>query len=109
MSGTTGREGSTFWGVGHRASLSAPLPLKEEALVQRFRQMLTDYGLTAEEAEGLVAAWSPQFFHAKGRRFILRMSPEEYAKQCPMQVRPVPTEVVRLGLVLFEFDEGEAK
>jgi hypothetical protein len=66
--------------------------------------MLLRYGLTSPEADGLIAAWTPQFFRAEGRRFILRMSPAEYARQCPMQVRPTPTEVVRLGLVLTEFD-----
>lgn len=84
--------------------LDANLPLRGEAVIATFREMLTRYGLTAPEAEGLVAAWTPQFFQTKGRRFILRMSPQDYARQCPMQVRPAPTEVVRLGLVLTEFD-----
>lgn len=66
--------------------------------------MLVRFGLTGPEADGLLAAWAPQFFRTEGRRFILRMSPAEYARQCPMQVRPAPTEVVRLGLVLTEFD-----
>jgi hypothetical protein len=60
--------------------------------------------LTAPEAQGLIRTWSPQFFQTEGRRFILRMSPGDYAEQCPMQVRPMPTAVVRLGLVLTEFD-----
>jgi hypothetical protein len=66
--------------------------------------MLLAYGLSGPEAEGLIAAWTPQFFQTEGRRFILRMAPEDYARQCPMQVRPTPTEVVRLGLILTEFD-----
>lgn len=76
----------------------------EAAVSARFRGMLLRYGLTGPEADGLIAAWAPQFFRAEGRRFVLRMSPAEYARQCPMQVRPTPTEVVRLGLVLTEFD-----
>jgi hypothetical protein len=76
----------------------------EAAVAGRLRGMLVRYGLTGPEADGLIAAWAPQFFRAEGRRFLLRMSPAEYARQCPMQVRPPPTEVVRLGLVLTEFD-----
>jgi hypothetical protein len=76
----------------------------EPAVAGQLRAMLLRYGLTGPEADGLIAAWAPQFFRAEGRRFLLRMSPAEYARQCPMQVRPPPTEVVRLGLVLTEFD-----
>lgn len=80
------------------------LPLQGNSVVDELRRMLTEYGLTAPEAEGLIAAWTPQFFKTEGRRFILRMSPEDYARQCPIAVRPTPTEVVRLGLILTEFD-----
>jgi hypothetical protein len=85
-------------------NLTPDFSLEGEAVVERLRQMLTTYGLTAPEAEGLIDAWAPQFFHTEGRRLLLRMSPADYARQCPMQVRPTPTEVVRLGLVLTEFD-----
>jgi hypothetical protein len=84
--------------------LESKLPLEGDQVVSEVRRMLTSYGLTAPEAEGLIAAWTPQFFRTEGRRFILRMSPEEYARQCPLEVRPAPTEVVRLGLILTEFD-----
>lgn len=89
-------------------TLDQNLPLRDDAVVAQFRDMLLRYGLTGPEADGLIAAWAPQFFRAEGRRFILRMSPQEYARQCPMQVRPPPTEVVRLGLVLTEFDQQPA-
>ncbi len=89
------------------ANLENNLPLQSEAVIDRLRQMLTSYGLTTPEADGLIAAWSPQFFHTEGRRFILRMSPEDYAAQCPIAVRPAPTELVRLGLILTEFDVVE--
>jgi hypothetical protein len=80
----------------------------QAAVSARLRQMLLRYGLTGPEADGLIAAWTPQFFRAEGRRFILRISPADYARQCPMQVRPTPTQVVRLGLVLTEFDPQPA-
>jgi len=89
-------------GNGH-VDLAMQLPLAGDAVIQRFREMLIGYGLTPPEAEGLIGAWTPQLFHADGRRFILRMSPADYDRRCPMRVRPAPTEVVRLGLVLSEF------
>lgn len=94
--------------VDGSVALAEKLPLEGEAVVDALRQMLIRYGLSGPEAEGQIAAWSPQFFHAEGRRFVLRMSPDEYARQCPMQCRPTPTEVVRLGLVLSEFDAPRA-
>jgi hypothetical protein len=88
--------------------LQSPLPLQGPQVIGCFRNMLTRYGLTGPEADGLIRVWTPQFFQTEGRRFILRMSPQEYDRQCPMQVRPTPTEVVRLGLVLTEFDPKPA-
>lgn len=85
-----------------------PTLTSEATVAGRLRGMLLHYGLSGPEAEGLIAAWAPQFFRAEGRRFILRMSPDGYAKLCPMQVRPAPTEVVRLGLILTEFDPQPA-
>jgi hypothetical protein len=83
--------------------LPANLPLQGDAVTARFRKMIVDYGLTDAEAEGLMQTWSPWLFHAEGKRFILRMSPADYDRQCPMRVRPTLTEIVRLGLVLTEF------
>ena len=85
----------------------AKLPLHDERVIDCLRQMLIRYGLTASEAEGLVAAWSRQFFQTEGRRFILRMSPAEYARQCPLEVRSAPSQIVRLGLILTEFDSPQ--
>jgi hypothetical protein len=75
----------------------------DSAVIGCFRRMLTSYGLTPPEADGLIGAWTSWLFHAEGKRFLLRMSPADYDRQCPMRVRPAPTEVVRLGLVLTEF------
>ncbi len=89
---------------GMREALISNPPLQGNEVIAALREMLTRYGLTAAEAEGLIATWTPQLFQTEGRRFVLRMSPEEYSRQCPMQIRPRPTEVVRLGLILTEFD-----
>jgi hypothetical protein len=90
----------------HPAHVGAPLPIQgEAAVIAEVRQMLTTYGLTTAESDGLLAAWSGQFFHTDGRRFLLRMSPKDYSQLCPLQVRPAPTRLVRLGLILTEFDK----
>ena len=104
--GAVAAEQISIDGDGPRV-LSSPLPLQGDAVVARFRQMLVAYGLTGPEADGLVAAWSPWLFHAEGKRFVLRMSPADYDRQCPMWMSPAPTQVVRLGLALSEF--GDAK
>ena len=67
-----------------------------------FRQLIVDAGLTAEEAEGLVSSWTPAFFETNGQRFVYLLYPYEYDMLCPMGIRPEPTEIVRVGLVLTE-------
>ena len=89
---------------GKSAPLAPDLPLNGSVVIDELRRLLTSYGLTIPESDGLIAAWTPQFFKSEGRRFILRMSPDDYARQCPISVRPTPTEVARLGLILTEFD-----
>ena len=64
--------------------------------------MLNTAGLTAAEAEGLVAAWTPQFFQTDGTRVLFIMSKEDYDALCPILVRPTLTELVRVGIVLTE-------
>ena len=89
-------------------AIQLPLPLEGEAVIATFRDMLTEYGLSGREADGLIRVWSPQFFQTEGRRFVLRMTKDEYNRQCPIKVQPAPTEMVRLGLVLTEFDAKPA-
>ena len=79
--------------------------LTGEALVQSLHALLTQAGLRAEEADGMIACWRPQFFATPGNRFVLVMSARDYDMRCPLQIRPAPTELARVGLVLFEFPE----
>jgi hypothetical protein len=67
--------------------------------------MLTEAGLTQEEARGLVDAWRPQFFEKGGDRLLVRFSSEDYDAMCPMQIQPSPTQLVRVGLLLTEFGD----
>jgi hypothetical protein len=67
------------------------------------RELLAARGLKPEESDGLIDAWRPQFFRAPGSRFIMLMTSADYNLLCPIRVRPIPTEVVRIGIILTEF------
>ena len=54
------------------------------------------------EADGMIAYWEPQFFRTDGTRLLLLLSPAEYDALCPIRIRPPPTELVRVGIVLLE-------
>jgi hypothetical protein len=113
-----GAYGGLFIRVANRKSASAALPL-EQTLINidkllaanpdpnppvALLNILTDHGLTPSEAQGLLDAWSPRFFNTPGQRLLLFYTSEEYNNWlCPMRVRPEPTELVRVGILLFEF------
>ena len=77
--------------------------LREDQVIDEFRRMIQKAGLTAGEADGLIACWSPQFFQTDGTRLLTIMSRGDYDTYCPIEVRPTPTEMVRVGIVLNEF------
>jgi hypothetical protein len=81
-------------------------PLEGDAASAELLKMLTGAGLTGPEAGGLLACWEETFFRAEGDRFILQMSQDDYADLCPMTVRPKPTAVERVGLLLTELWTG---
>jgi hypothetical protein len=81
----------------------APTPARGQAVADSLRQMLTGAGLSAVEADGLIACWRRQFLVAEGSRFLLVMSAADYDALCPLRIRPAPSEVARVGLVLTEF------
>jgi hypothetical protein len=68
-----------------------------------FLKLLLTAGLNAGEVEGLIHAWTAQFFETDGRRIVLLMARAAYDTFCPIQIRPTPTELVRVGIVLTEF------
>ena len=63
---------------------------------------LSDAGLHTSEADGLLDCWAPQFFDTPGQRIVFFLHREEYDAMCPLKVRPKPTELERVGLVLTE-------
>ena len=82
--------------------LTRVAPLSGTAVSQRLLEMLTRYGLTAEEAAGLVDVWKRQFFETPGKRLLVVLPGRDYDNMCPLRVRPAPTELVRLAIVLTE-------
>jgi hypothetical protein len=72
------------------------------AAQQRFLALLTEYGLTNEEATGLADVWKQQFWKTPGKRLLVILAGKDYDAMCPLSVRPKPTEVVRLGVLLTE-------
>jgi len=69
------------------------------------REWIIDAGLSAAEADGMMACWRERFFKKEGRRFILLMSAADYDSLCPIQIKPTPTEMARVGLVWTELQQ----
>jgi hypothetical protein len=63
---------------------------------------MTDRGLTASEAAGMLDCWKTPFLRTPGRRVLLFMPKREYDYTCPLYVRPEPAQRVRVGIVLTE-------
>ncbi len=84
-------------------SLPANLPIAPKEVIPAFKKLLTDYGLTPEESDGLINAWKTQFFQKSGQRLLLRLSAPDYDALCPLSIKPPPSTLVRLGFVLTEF------
>ena len=62
-------------------------------------------GLNDQEAKALMKCWTPAFFEAPGQRVVFFLHKSEYDLMCPMSLRPEPTELARVGLVLTELTD----
>ncbi|MFT5522491.1 MAG: hypothetical protein ACI9HK_000435 [Pirellulaceae bacterium] len=82
-------------------------PLSGDQVAAKLLELLTKYGLTQSEAMGLIDAWRPQFFQTNGLRLLTIMTPADYDRCCPLLMQPLPTEVVRVGIVLQELPQQE--
>jgi hypothetical protein len=78
-------------------------PLGTQPAAEIFQQLLVRAGLTNEESAGMLAAWRRRFFETDGKRMLRWMSAREYDNQFPIQIRPRPTALVRVGVVWTEF------
>ena len=77
-----------------------------EETIDKFYQLVTsNAGLTPNEADGMYESWKKQFFETDGIRLLLRINQTEYDVLCPLSLRPLPTEISRVGLILHELDQ----
>ncbi len=82
--------------------LEALAPMTSATAQKHLLAMLTEYGLTADEASGLADVWKRQFWETPGKRLLVILSANDYDAMCPLHIRPKPTELVRLGVLLTE-------
>jgi hypothetical protein len=66
------------------------------------REWIIDAGLTSAESDGLLACWRETFFRKPGKRFVMLMSAVDYDSLCPIDIRPRPQTLARVGLVWTE-------
>ncbi len=81
-------------------------PFHADQVKQEFKRLIRrDNGLSDSEADGLISAWQQQFFETPGTRLLVRIRRGDYDRMCPLEVRPEPTEIARVGIVLRELAE----
>jgi len=73
------------------------------AIQESMFEQLLEAGLNGQEANGLIKCWTPAFFESPGQRIVFLLHESEYDLMCPMNLRPAPTKLARVGLVLTEF------
>ena len=66
-------------------TLPPDLPIDSANTLPAFKKLLTDYGLTPEESQGLIDAWRTQFFQTNGQRLLLRLSGRRLRRPLPPQ------------------------
>lgn len=85
------------------------LPLNRELLRAQMSAKLQDLGLTEPESESLLLTWQREFLDAPGTRVLTILPEWLYDRLLPAQIKPRPTEIVRVGIVWKEsesFDVG---
>ena len=79
----------------------------DEVIDALIRLVCRDNGLNADEANGLVSAWETHFFRSPGTRLLTRITREDYDWMCPLEIRPRPRELARVGLIARELEFGK--
>lgn len=78
-----------------------------ESLSTELTQRLVAAGLFKDEAESLVKTWEQGLFNQQGISMFYRVSQATYDKWLPMDAKPKPTSVIRVGLVMHIHLEPE--
>jgi hypothetical protein len=66
-----------------------------DSLVNQLRRA----GLNEDEAKSLVELWKQELFQTEGVTLFYRLPQEEYDQWLPIQIKPLPEKMVRVGLV----------
>lgn len=90
-------------GVEDARKLADQTWLTGDRVEQALLDILLRRGLTKAEANGLIVSWREKFFQTPGWRLLTFLTPAEYDRMCPLEIRPETTEQVRVGIVLTEF------
>lgn len=93
------------WFKQHRDILESEWMEENETIDALYKMLTSRGGLTNAEASGLVQAWKRQFLETNGTRLLARINQALYNQLCPINIRPTPGELSRVGLVLFELGE----
>ncbi|HLU47988.1 MAG TPA: hypothetical protein VK116_07880, partial [Planctomycetota bacterium] len=80
------------------------LPLEGAALVERFAAALLSRGLEDAEARSLIESFREELFERRGARVLAVIPQWLYDFALPMEILPVPGELVRVGVVLLDSD-----
>jgi len=71
-----------------------------QTLEGELRSQLLARGLTADEAQSLLATWYPDLIEAQGHRRIYFVDRADYDAMLPLTISPRPRQMVRVGLVI---------
>lgn len=77
------------------------------ALTEDFVQHLTAAGLTKEESVALEKVWHDGLFLHEGLNLFYRVPQETYDAWLPLEAKPKPTKLVRVGIVVHQHLEPE--
>jgi hypothetical protein len=76
-------------------------------LKQEFSSRLAAAGLNADEAEALIKVWDDGLFKRDGLTVFYRIPRETYDQWLPLEAKPEPKKIARVGIVVHEHLEPE--
>lgn len=89
-----------------RTQFSIDGSLSGDEVKEAFRSLIeSEDGLNKTEADGMIDVWDAEFFRRPGKRVLFLMDRPEYDRICPISVRPAPSELRRVGIVLANLSE----
>jgi hypothetical protein len=79
-------------------------PLEGQALIRALRASLEQRGLTAQEAATVCEGWRKPLLDAQGTRLVAIRTEEDWVREQRISVRPLPTEIATIDVVVMELD-----